>query len=358
MSSDPSSSALPGVLHHYSARLTAFEYGSRDTTHQKRHTLLFIGGLSDGFGTVPFVNDIAASLEDTEWSVFFILLSSSYSGWGVSSLGKDVEEIAECVEYIRQYKAGQAAQSAEAGKVVLMGHSTGSQDVLHYLYAPNPLPHDPSFDAGLEHVARPPIDGAILQSPVSDREALLHTLKTGVPGISPEELTKLYNEAIEFAKKPTYTEDKQDVTMPISMTAKLGFPGDTVLTCRRFLSLTSPDSPRHPEEDDVFSSDLDDQRLQQTFGMIASRGLLKQTLLALPGGSDQYVPPWVNKSELLKRWENATNAGAGGKKIWDDERSGPIPGATHSPSGDEQTEPRRELVSRVKGYLRQLEGSS
>lgn len=274
----------------------------------------------------------------------------------MSSLGKDVEEIAKCVEYVRRYKAG-AAQSGTPGKVVLMGHSTGSQDVLHYIYAPNPLPQNPLFDAGLDHVSRPAIDGGILQSPVSDREALLSSLKSGEAGNSPEKMQEVYTQAVDLAKKQTYTDDKQDVVMPISMTAKLGFPGDTALSCRRFLSLASPDSPQDPLEDDLFSSDLDDQRLLQTFGTIASRGLLKQTLLVVPGGSDESVPAEVDKIELLRRWENAAKFGAGGKKVWDD-HSRLIPGATHSPSGDDQAEPRRVLVSTVKSYLNQLESSS
>lgn len=341
-----------------SPRLTAFEYTSGSgAVSKKRHSLLFIGGLSDGLGTVPFINDIATALEDTDWSVFFVLLSSSYTGWGMSSLGKDVEEIAECVEYVRRYKASEPTQSETPSKVVLMGHSTGSQDVLHYIYAPNPLPQNPLFDAGLDYVSRPAIDGAILQSPVSDREALLSTLKSGTPGNPPEKLQEAYTQAVAFAKKQTYTDDRQDVVMPISMTAKLGFPEDTALSSRRFLSLTSPDSPQDPLEDDVFSSDLDDLRLLQTFGMIASSGLLKQTLLVVPGDADQYVPAGVDKTELLTRWENATKLGAGEKKIWDD-RSGLIPGATHSPSGDEQTESRRMLVSTVTSYLKQLESSS
>lgn len=41
--------------------------------------------------------------------------------------------------------------------VVIMGHSTGSQDVIHYLTSPSPSP-------------RPKVDGGIMQAPASDRE--------------------------------------------------------------------------------------------------------------------------------------------------------------------------------------------
>lgn len=45
-----------------------------------------------------------------------------------------------------------------ATKVVIMGHSTGSQDVIHYL------------TARARGVTLAPVDGGIMQAPVSDRE--------------------------------------------------------------------------------------------------------------------------------------------------------------------------------------------
>jgi hypothetical protein len=43
-------------------------------------------------------------------------------------------------------------------KVVFMGHSTGSQDVIHYLTSPSDL------------TSRPGVEGGIMQAPASDRE--------------------------------------------------------------------------------------------------------------------------------------------------------------------------------------------
>ncbi|KMU71730.1 hypothetical protein CISG_00040 [Coccidioides immitis RMSCC 3703] len=214
-------------------KLCAFEHGG-STPELKPHTLLFIAGLSDGLGTVPFINDIAKALEPTKC----------------------------CVAYVRRYKGDRGHD--KPGMIALMGHSTGSQDVLHYLYSPNPL----QAGSGLK---RQPVDGAILQAPVSDRD-----------------------------------------------------------------------------------SDLNDDRLLQTFGAIGSRGMLKGSLLVLPGEEDEYVPMWVNKEMLLERWENATKQGAGGRDIWDT-TSGLVAGAFHSPSGRTQEEPRKELVSRVERYLNKME---
>jgi hypothetical protein len=328
-----------------SPRLTAFEYAASSSDVQKPHSLLFIGGLSDGLCTVPYVNDIVTALEPTGWSVFSVLLSSSYTGWGLGSLDKDVEELAACVDYVRWYKFAQSADGAEPGMLVLMGHSTGSQDVLHYLHSPNPLPLNQKFNSGLQHITRPPVDGGILQAPASDKEALL----------SWHRHSKIYSQAVEFAKENTYTKDKEDVLIPLSMTAALDFPGDVAISSRRFLSLANPSKPIEPPlDDDLFSSDLEDHHLEQTFGKIASRGLLKKTLLVLPSGADQYVPAWVDKEKELARWEQATKLGVN-RPIWDAAHSSIVPGATHSPSGDRQAEPRRNLVSRVTGYLKGLE---
>jgi predicted alpha/beta hydrolase family esterase len=67
----------------------------------------------------------------------------------VSSLIKDATELAKCVSYFKNFKAG---------KIVLIGHSTGCQDVMEYLTGPG-------------HEGRPIIDGGIIQAPASDREA-------------------------------------------------------------------------------------------------------------------------------------------------------------------------------------------
>lgn len=120
------------------------------------------------------------------------------------------------------------------------------------------------------------------------------------------------------------------------------------------MSLISPESPKAPREDDMFSSDLGDEQLSKTFGMIKTQGLLKGKLLVLFSGADQAVPDWVDKEKLLQRWKNVTDHG-GKDQIWDEEYSGLIPGASHALSNDDQAEPRKDLVRRVLGYVHQLE---
>ncbi|KAL1965342.1 hypothetical protein VTN77DRAFT_5779 [Rasamsonia byssochlamydoides] len=354
MSSAGVGGGQPGILHQYTNKLAAFEYTSSTNTRKKPHSLLFIGGLGDGFFTVPFVADLAAALEPTDWSLFSVLLSSSYTAWGLGSLGRDVEEIAQCVQYVQKYKESQLGEQSGPKKIVIMGHSTGSQDVLHYLYSPNPLPFNPEFEDGLRHITRPAVDGAILQAPVSDREAVAEGQINGTEKLSGNEFATSFLQLVDMARRVTYADgNKMDVLLPLNMTAKLGYPPDVPISARRFLSLTSPDSPENPREDDLFSSDLPDKRLQETFGMIATRDLLRSKLLVLYSGNDQYCPEKVDKEELLRRWKAATNKTI--REVWDDEHSGVIPGATHNLEGEGEAEARRDLVSRVMGYLNDVE---
>ncbi|EFQ98173.1 dolichol-phosphate mannosyltransferase [Nannizzia gypsea CBS 118893] len=341
MDAEPPTAARVGVLHQYSAGLNCFEYKSDTASKAKPHALLLIAGLSDGLCTVPFMNDLAGSLESTKWSVFFVMLSSSHTGWGMSSLDKDVEELGRCIDYVKALKARENQGESELAKIAIMGHSTGSQDVLHYLYTQAP------------EQTRPAVDGAILQAPVSDRESTLSILETGTASDSAEVINEIFYELVDVAKSNPNEKDNGYI-LPIALTSRIGFPSNVAVSSKRFLSLTSPDSPESPLEDDLFSSDLEDKRLQETFGMIGKRGYLKGSILVLPGGSDEYIPEWVDMESLIKRWETATKAGSDNPAIWD-ESCGVVPGARHSPQGKWQVKPIQDLLSRVQGFLTRLE---
>jgi hypothetical protein len=289
---------------------------------------------------VPYAASLAQALAPTQWSVFNLLLSSSYTGWGVGSLDKDVEEIGACVDFVRQLRG-------EGGKVVVMGHSTGSQDVLHYLYSE--LSQDHGSEEQREKRSgggrrRPVLDGAIMQAPVSDRESLLAGLRSGS-----HPFRTTYDQLVNMAKTQPITKDGIDSILPLSLTAVVGFPSDTPLSARRFLSLASPDSPGQPLEDDLFSSDLDDQQLKGTFGVVGERGLLRSKLLVLYSGADEHAAPWVDKEALMKRWAVATDTRQPEK--WDHEGSAVIPGASHNVKDVGQD----ELIARVTGYLNRVE---
>ena len=297
------------------------------------------------------------SLQRTPWSFFSLNVTSSYQAWGFGHLDRDTDEIAQCVRYIKDYKA--TKHGGGDHKVVLMGHSTGSQCVLHYLSRPNPHTARPVFDPGLEHATRPAVDGAIMQAPVSDREAIQWVLHEGFCGRSPAELRAVYDKLVAAATEAVRRDPTFDTMLPLALTSQLGYPANAPVSCRRFLSLVSPNSPRAPGEDDMFSSDLGDERLAQTFGMVGRRGLLGRKLMVLMSGADQSVPDWVDKAKLLARWQRAADGDGddASRPVWDQDRSGVIPGASHALSNDDQAEPRKILVEKVLGFLADIEQS-
>lgn len=336
--------------------LVAFEF---TPNHKPQpNSILFLGGLGDGLATTSYVADIVTSLQPTQWSLFTLNLTSSYQSWGFGHLDRDTDEIAQCIAHIHAHKT---AHFGSPGRLVLMGHSTGSQCVLHYLSQPNPHTRIPRFDRGLEHSHRPVVDGAIMQAPVSDREAIHLIMRDGFLGRSPAQLRETYDRLVALARAGVDgdgdgdgDEDGCDSMLPIHLTAQFGYPRNTPVSCRRFLSLVSPDSPGRPAEDDMFSSDLGEECLGRTFGMVGRRGLLRHKLMVLMSGEDQAVPDWVDKEGLLARWRAVTDRDAA-EPIWDHERSGLIPGASHALSNDDQAEPRAFLVRRILSYLEDLE---
>jgi len=329
-----------------------FEY---TFTITKPHAIIFIGGLGDGLATTSYMSDLVTALSPTPWSLFTLNLSSSYGQWGTGHLDRDTDELAECISYISAYKASQAQSTEEKRKVVVMGHSTGSQVVLHYLHRPNPHRGTYVFDKELVHVQRSVLDGAIMQAPVSDRQAIHWICKEGFGEKSPEEMQAVYEELLRLAREAEKSEEGGDSMAPLRLSSVI-YPHP--ISFRRFLSLCSPDSPEKPGEDDLFSSDLSDEHLKTTFGMVAERELLRGRLMVLYSGKDQSVPDYVDKEALMRRWQKAADEGGervGSGKVWDEEFTAVIPNASHALSNDDQAEPRKFLAEKVLGYLTRVE---
>ncbi|OWP03244.1 hypothetical protein B2J93_2976 [Marssonina coronariae] len=289
------------------SRLTAFEHTPANPASQPRHLLLFIGGLSDGLLTVPYSTTLATALPET-WTLAEVHLSSSYSGWGTSNLQRDVSELSKCVTYFRTIKPG---------KIVLMGHSTGCQDIMEYLTGP-------------DHSSRAKIDGGILQGPVSDRQAI-------VSGLDPS----LYVGSCAVAQGMLDIGDGDEIMPSYSMR---NFFGTAPVSAKRWLSLASPN---HDGADDFFSSDLSDERLMQTFGKLP-KGV---PVCVMHSEKDEYVDAGIDKGALIERWIEAVKKGGGSV---DELHSGVIKGATHNlqTCSDEVIE---RLVERVLGFLDGLE---
>ena len=313
-------------------------YGPGDVSsfQDKPNTLLFITGLFDTFTSVPYVAKIASSLARRSagtWSIMEIQLTSFGVGFGTGDLIRDAEEVAEGVAWLR------SRSKVDSSKVVLIGHSTGSQDVLHYLYH------------GL--AARPVIDGAILQAPVSDREGLSMIL-------SPESdhdqasIQEVYSECVNLARQ--YQGHVDSPSLPRRYTKNLGFM-NAFLSPERFLSLTSPDSPRQPSLDDLFSSDLPEQILNGTFGMVGKKHrlkvpvkCLKPSLLVLISGKDEYMPNTIDKEFLLAKWTTALENGGATLAP----SSGVVASAKHN--GESVDGAPTDLIDRCLAYLELVEG--
>ena len=202
-----------------------------------KNFLLFIGGLGDSILTVPYPSRIAESLPPT-WGLVEVMISSSATAFGCGSLKRDADEIAECVKYFRSINPD--------GKVVLMGHSTGCQDLMQYLTGDANKLHSKFEDERQERDdagKRPRVHGAILQAPVSDREGI------EVTGYD----KNIFQQAITLAE--SWVKDgKGEDCLPLGLTNQ--FFGPIPVNATRFLSLTLPGG-----DDDFFSSDLSDEML-------------------------------------------------------------------------------------------------
>jgi hypothetical protein len=175
-----------------------------------------------------------------------------------------------------------------------------------------------------------PIDGGIIQAPVSDRDALRECLSK-----------EAYERSVEVAKDWIGNGKGEDV-LPAEVTKGLfGSP----CSARRWLSLASPE---HEGEDDYFSPGLSDEKLRGSFGQL---GVAKTPLCILYSGSDEFVAKDVDKKALVERWVRFVREGMG---VVDDRHSGIVEGATHNLKGDPE-EVVKDLIARVTAFLKRIE---
>lgn len=248
-------SPVPGLIHEYAFRHIAFEFAP--TGYKK--VLIFVGGLMDGLLTVPYLVPLAAKLDKIGYSLVQIQISSSHIGWGTGSLARDSTEIALLVNYLKSDKGGNREV------IGLMGHSTGCQNTTHYF---NRQPrNDPKKFSS--------IDFGILQAPVSDRVA--------VESLSADEI----NESLKIADDLIANFQHKEI-MPYKYTKHFF---DVPISAYRWKSLLSVRG-----DDDFFSPDLDDDDFKSTFGSF------DKPFLVLFSGAEKYVPPSLNKEELMSRW--------------------------------------------------------
>ncbi|KAI5478564.1 hypothetical protein MNV49_004823 [Pseudohyphozyma bogoriensis] len=286
---------ISGTLHSYTIAnrvLTAFE-----TSPSQPNLVLFLGGLHDGFNTIDFSTKLGGVRKG--WGCAQVLTSSSYQGWGEGSVERDVKEIGEAVKYF--WKLGKE-------KIVLLGHSTGSQQII-----------------GWHHLAKtlslPPITASIIHAPISDREYLMHYIPT-LPKttITPEGVVS------------------EEEFVPVEWSNVFG---PTRVTWRRWKSLA--DVPEGDEVDiikseDFFSTDLSDARLANVFAPISS------PFLVFLCGLDHCYSPLIQSqlSTLLDRFQKSTDA-----KYWSKESS-VLEGSGHATP---ELGPQAVLLDKVGNFL-------
>lgn len=247
-----------GCIHEYAERKIAFEF---DPTGSKK-VLVFVGGLMDGLLTVPYLTMLSSKLKEIGWTLIQIQISSSHIGWGTGSLARDSSEIGKLVAYLRSPAGG------DRETIGFMGHSTGCQNTIHYLS---------QFQPGDNQT----LDFGILQAPVSDRVS-------GGESISKEELA----ESVKLAKE-LIDSGKENELMPSKYLEKFF---SVPINAYRWNSLMSVRG-----DDDFFSPDLNDDDFKLSFGKV------QKPLLVLYSGADEYVPDWLDKEDIMKRWAASTD---------------------------------------------------
>lgn len=235
---------LSGILFKYGTKSAQVAFRTGDFKQQ----VIFIGGLTDGLLATEYLQPLSMALEAEKWSLVQPLLSSSYSGYGTSSLKQDALELDQLISYLINKEGSEG--------VVLLGHSTGCQDIVHYMRS--------------NTACSKAVRAAILQAPVSDRE-----YRATLP-----ETADMIDLAASMIK-----EDKAMHLMPREANP------DAPITAYRYYSLCA-----YMGDDDMFSSDLSDDQLRQRLGHMSNTPC--QVIFSM---GDEYVPEYVDKRSLVQR---------------------------------------------------------
>ncbi|ORY26999.1 hypothetical protein BCR39DRAFT_578327 [Naematelia encephala] len=291
-----------------SGELSTFSTGSRTYPYftsgdlQSHQAVVFIGGLYCGFLDPAYLIKLSEALGHIGWKLVQMHWSGAYDGFGTGSLDRDRQEMSDLVTHLR-------ANGLE--KIIIMGHSTGSQDVIHYLSSSDPVAL---------------VEGGIMQAPASDRE--FFTSETGD--------TQGWKEQLRIAEE-LIKEGKGDEIVDKAFCKAIG----ARMTAYRVHSLVGIGQVMTaPGDDDYFSSDLpweDDG--EHAHPLSASFGKLSAPALVLYSEKDEYgrLP---DKTATLKSWEKAANGKLTAKII---------EGADHAVTGELE---RENLCTEVVGWLK------
>ncbi|CAI7788544.1 unnamed protein product [Closterium sp. NIES-53] len=186
---------------------------------------------------------------------------------------QDAAEIDELIAYIiRRY---------HASEVVLVGHSTGCQDIVAYLKSTKAT-HRSAVKAAILQVPPggfPGVRQVVFQAPTSDRECMEQQAREGAKGADEafEEMKRAAHAMIAGGRGAEMMPRSADPLAPI--------------TAYRFHSLACTGG-----DDDMFSSDFSDKELKERVGHMGS-----WPCMVILSGEDQYVPRTIDKEKLLQR---------------------------------------------------------
>lgn len=288
----PVSNSIMGEVFIYDRSLAAMLCIGGASRDHLRGLVIFVPGLTDGLLGLSYVSSLAAAVNEVGYAFVQPILSSSYGGFGTSSLDKDVEEIDKLLECERI----QSLLSPPTRNVVIVGHSTGCQDAVHYT----------------KHGAnRQRVSLIVLQAPVSDREAMLleasRISESGPEGVDGFE--QLAN-SLEFALSHAQNPDSKKVLMPHDCPFTYQIP----VTCSRFHSLGAKMS-----SEDMFSTDLSVEEMTAQVGHVAIEAGVRSLLVF--SGADEYVSEELkaNYADFARRLSAAmggvTAGGTGMRKM-------------------------------------------
>ncbi|KAK4283635.1 hypothetical protein QN277_000564 [Acacia crassicarpa] len=233
-----------GVLFKYGPNPIQVAFKTGDYKQQ----VIFIGGLTDGFLATAYLEPLAIALDREKWSLVQFLMSSSYSGYGTSSLQQDAKELDQLINYL--------INKEDSEGVVLLGHSTGCQDIVHYM--------------GTNAACSRAVRAAILQAPVSDREYRATLPETA-------SMIDLAANLIREGRGSELMPREADSSAPIN--------------AYRYHSLCS-----YNGDDDLFSSDFSEDQLKMKLGHMSCTHC--QVIFSM---GDEYVPDYVDKKALVER---------------------------------------------------------
>ncbi|KAI8992368.1 hypothetical protein BDB01DRAFT_738314 [Pilobolus umbonatus] len=211
-------------------------------------TVVFIGGLGDGFNAVPYLKPLENALAQLGWSLTQVQLSSSYNGYGTSNLQKDCHELDLLIHHLKLQRGIQS--------IVFLGHSTGSQDCYW---------HNKNGEYNKD------INGYILQAPISDREHFTAN--------DPNYLQVLTN-AISLRQQ-----GKGHQILPERL---FGAP----ITADRYYSLVAENG-----DDDVFSTDLSDERIRTLYQEV------NRPICWIYSEKDEYYESKEDMSAVMERYQ-------------------------------------------------------